>query len=190
MKIMFAVLLVFVALIGMVFTFAWMDGEFGDSPGGIGEGSFDPMTGVEKAYIEYTVAYMDSAANDINSLGYLFSAAEFENEEWTMAVAVVLNRIQSAFTSVSEVEAPPRLQEFHSVSLDTLGHAANFAGLVDGILNSGSAELDEESAAELVALSNGFQEAERLLNEFVSAHPIPEEPGSLDQPEAETSEAG
>jgi hypothetical protein len=174
LKIVFALVLVLVALVGMVFTFAWMDGEFGDTPGGLGTNARGPMTGVEKTYIEYAVSDLDSASTDINSLGYLFSAAEFDNEEWRMSVSVVINRIQTAFTRVAELEPPARLEQFHEVSLDTLGHAAKFAQLVDDILKSGNAQLDEESAAELVALSSGFQEAERLLNEFLEAHPFPE----------------
>lgn len=174
LKLIFALLLAFVALVSMVFGLAWMDGEFGDTPDGLGANASGPMTGVEKTYIEYTISHLDSASTDINSLGYLFSAAEFDNEEWRMAVAVVLNRIQSAFARVAEVEPPARLQEFHDVSVNTLGHAARFADLVDAILKSGNATLDEESAVELVTLSNGFQEAERLLNEFLQAHPLPE----------------
>ena len=173
LKIMFALLLVFVALVAMIFAFAWMDGEFGDAPGGLDANASGPMTGIEKTYIEYTIGHLESASTDINSLGYLFSAAEFDNEEWRMAVAVVLNRIQSAFARVAELEPPARLQEFHDVSVNTLGHAARFADLVNKILKSGNAQLDDESATELVALSNGFQEAERLLNEFVQAHPVP-----------------
>ena len=190
MKIMFALLLVFVALVGMVFTFAWMDGEFGDSPFGTSVNADGPITGVEKSYLEFMIAHLDMSASEISNLGVLFSNSDFENQEWQAAVYLTVSRIQAAFANVVNLEPTERLVPFHESALSTLSHSAKFGELVDGIVSSGSSQLTDEAVRELLALGQGFVETETLLDEFLDAHPVPEELSSSDRQDAQTSEAG
>ena len=186
MKIMFGVLLVFVTLAAMIFGFAWMDGEFGDSSQGEVRINADgQMTGVEKTYLEFMIAHLDMSSTQISSLGVLFSNADFENDDWKAATHLALTRIQASFANVVSLEPSERLKPFHESSKEALSHGAKFAEIIEGILNEGSTELNDEAATELLAAGQGFVETEALLNEFLETHPVPEE---LIAPEGDESD--
>jgi hypothetical protein len=176
LKIMFGVLLVFVALVAMIFGFGWMDGEFGNSLDGDVRISADgEMTGVEKTYLEFMIAHLDMSSTQISALGMLFSSPDFENEDWKAATFLAMSRIQASFANVVSLEPTERLAPFHESSLDTLSHGARFAEMAEEIVNAGSTELTDEAVTELVAAGNGFVKTEAVLNEFLKAHPVPEE---------------
>jgi len=176
LRIMSGVLLVFVALVAMIFSFAWMDGEFGDSSdGGVRINADGEMTGVEKAYLEFMIAHLDMSSTQISGLGVLFSNPDFESDEWKAATFLALSRIQASFANVVSLEPSERLMPFHESALETLSHGARFAEMAEGIVNQASTELTQEAIDELVAAGNGFVETEALLDEFLETHPVPDD---------------
>ena len=176
MKVMFGVLLIFVALVAMIFTFAWMDGEFGDSSDGAVRINADgEMTGVEKSYLEFMIAHLDMSSNQISALGVLFSNPDFENQDWMAATFLALTRIQASFANVANLEPTERLSPFHDSAVETLSHGARFAEMAEAMVKEGSTTLTQEAIDELIAAGNGFVETETLLNEFLETHPVPEE---------------
>ncbi len=179
MKIAAAFMLVVIALLGMIVALGWVDGQFGDGPQAGSE-----VTGTEQAYLEFMVARLELGGTSIGNLGYLFTNAEFDNEEWRMNVFLVIKRIEGAFTNVTEIEPSERLQPFHDASVEALSHSNSFAGMVEDMVAEESTELSDEALQELVAASNAFAEAEELLLEFLDAHPLPED---LEQEELEPS---
>jgi len=176
LRIMFGVLLIFVALVAMIFGFAWTDGEFGDpSDGGVRINADGEMTGVEKSYLEFMIAHLDMSSNQISALGILFSSPDMEDQDWVASTFLALTRIQASFANTVSLETTDRLAPFHETAVETLSHGAKFAEMAEAIVKSGSTTLTQEAIDELVAAGNGFMETEALLNEFLEAHPVPEE---------------
>ena len=194
MKIVFGLVLVLVALVGMVFAFAWADGEFGDSMReGVRVNADGPMTGVEKTYLEYMIVYLDMTATEVSNLSALIGTPVLDNQAWQDAAHITLDRIRAAHSSASGMEPTGRLQPFHQSSLETFSRAARFADIMEATLDQGSSDVTEEAAQELAALSEGFVETERLLNEFLEAHPVPPElipPAAESSPEEAAGAAG
>ncbi len=133
-----------------------------------------PMTGVEKAYLEFVLNHLQTVGEDIATLDLLFSSPDTEDEHWKASVTVLLNRIELAYASMAQLEPPERLQPFQASAAGTLEHAAAFAKALRDMLAAGTTTLSDEAAEAYVQTGEGFDEVNRLLTEFIEAHPVPE----------------
>ncbi|MFW6057152.1 MAG: hypothetical protein ACOC9B_07585 [Chloroflexota bacterium] len=170
MKIAAAFMFIVVALLGMIVALGYVDGQFGDGPG-----STDQATGIEKAYLEFVVARLETTGTNVGNLGYLITNAEFDDDEWQTSVYLTMNQIQAALANVKPLDAPPRLTDFHEASVQALSHSATFAELIEARVDTESAEVSDVAVDELVAAANAFATADDLLQEFLDEHPLPEE---------------
>lgn len=134
-----------------------------------------PMTGVEKAYLEFALNHLETVAEDLATLEFLFSNPDTEDEHWKASVTVLLNRIELAHASMALLEPTERLQPFQAAGTSALEHAAAFTTALRDMLAAGTTTLSDEAAEAYVQTSVGFDEVDRLLAEFLAAHPAPEE---------------
>ncbi len=134
-----------------------------------------PMTGVEKAYLEFALNHLQTVRDDIALLETLFSTPDLEDEYWKASVATLLNRIELADADIATLEPTERLQPFQDASVNALNHAAAFAKLLREMLLAGETTLSNAAAEEYVQTSLAFEEVDRLLTEFIVAHPVPDE---------------
>lgn len=175
MKIAAGLVAVLLVLLGMIAAVGYLDDSiaFGDPPQVVNsadDGS--PVTGVERAYIEFVVGVLQTTSNDINSLGVIFSQPDFEDDFWRSSATVLLNRIEMSYGALSPLEPSPRLQPFQDASVAATEHSGNFARIIRELFQQGRAELTDEAAWELIASAEAFDEAETLLTEFLEAHPL------------------
>mgnify|MGYP001051288756 CR=1 FL=1 len=134
-----------------------------------------PMTGVEKAYLEFVVSHLQTVNEDIALLEMLFSTPDFEDQYWQASVTTLLNRIEVVYQSLATLKPTERLQPFQDASVSALQHAASFVKLLRDMLAVDQTTLTEEAEQELIATGKAFGEADRLLTEFLEAHPVPDE---------------
>jgi len=133
------------------------------------------MIGVEKFYLEFVLNHLQTVAEDLSILELLFSEPDFEDEYWQASVTTLLSRIELAHESIVPLEPTERLRPFQAASVGALGHAAAFVNALRDMLAEGQTVLTDEATQELVKTSEGFAEADRLLSEFLAAHPVPDE---------------
>ncbi len=177
MKIAAGFMAVIVALLGMIAGIGNLDGSitFGEpSTDATSVDQGGPMTSVEKAYLDFMIATLQSVSNDIHDLGVLFNEPAPDDENWQAVVTILLNRIQLGSGVISTVEPTRRLQPFQDASVSALDHSAEFARLVRVQLEQGDTDLTEGAATELMAAADAFGQAEDLLTGFLAAHPEPE----------------
>ncbi|NLE94193.1 MAG: hypothetical protein GX600_00725 [Dehalococcoidia bacterium] len=177
MKIAAGLVAVLLLLLGMVAAIGHVDGSIAlGEPGADGPAMSDnsPVTGVEKAYLEFVINTLQQVSTDINSLGSLYRQPEMEDQYWKASVAVLLNRIEGGYLNVVELEPTERLVPFQDRAVEALDHSAQFARVIRGDLIEGQTELSQAAADELVAAAESFGEAEMWLGEFLEAHPLPE----------------
>jgi len=134
-----------------------------------------PVTGVEKAYLEFALNHLETVDEDLATLRSLLSTPDMEDEYWKASVAVLLNRIEMAYASIVQLEPTERLQPFQAASASTLEHAAAFATALRDMLAVGETTLSDAAEEAYVQTSQAFEEVYRLLTEFLEAHPAPEE---------------
>ena len=134
-----------------------------------------PMTGVEKAYLEFALNHLQMVTDDIDLLSRLFNEPDMDDEYWQASVTTLLNRIELAHASMAQLEPTERLQPFQAASTSALEHAAAFTTALRDMLAAGTTTLSDEAAEAYVQTSVGFDEVNRLLAEFLAAHPAPEE---------------
>jgi len=133
------------------------------------------MTGVEKAYLEFVLNHLQTVVEDLGTLELLFSSPDLDDEYWQASVPTLLNRIDLAHESLASLEPAERLMPFQSAAESSLEHAAAFATALRDMLAEDQTVLSEEATQELVKTSEGFDEVQRQLSEFLAAHPVPDE---------------
>lgn len=177
MKIAAGFVAVVLVLLGMIAAIGHVDGSitFGE-PSEDGPDAVDnsPVTGVEKAFIEFVINTLQAVSADIGTLGTLFSQPEMEDQYWQASVTVLLHRIEAGYPAIVELQPSERLVPFHESAVVALNHSAEFARLLRDGLVAGQTDLSEAAANELVAAAEAFGEAEAQLNEFLEHHPLPE----------------
>ena len=204
MKLMFGMVVVLVTLLGMILGIGRLDGltlgepseepaasaeadtpaeaetpAEADSPAGAETPAEQPgpvmATGEELEYLDLVMGLVRSVGNGINQVGSLLAEPAFEDETWRAQITALLVAIEKSPDAISEVVPPPALQSFHDASLLLADHCSKFAVLVYESLKEGEAEPSEEAMAELVKADEAFAEMDRLLTEFLSAHPVEQE---------------
>lgn len=177
MKIAAGLVAVLLAMLGMIAAIGQIDGsiEFGE-PSAAQPSAVDgtPVTGIEKAFLEFVVNALQSVSTDINTLGHLFMQPEMEDQYWQASVTVLLNRIEAGYASIAPLQPTERLRPFHDSAVKALDHSAEFAAILRANLIEGQTDLTEEAAIELMAAAEAFDQSEAVLNEFLDAHPLPQ----------------
>ncbi len=176
MKIAAGLVAILLVLLGMITGLYRLDNpSIADAPSGAGQAiDTGPMTGIEKAYLEFAVGHLQTVGDDVARLGVLFSNPALEDEFWRASTTTLLNRIELAHPSMATVEPTPRLRPFHEATVKALEQAAVFAGLLRDMLAADKTKLTDEAAQALYATGDAFEEADMRLGEFLDAHPVPE----------------
>ncbi len=133
------------------------------------------MIGTEKAYLEFVLGHLEMVNDSIALLETLFSTPDLEDQYWQASVTTLFDRIEGAYEGVVTIEPTERLRPFQDASVSALRHASAFVKLLRDMLMVDQTTLTEEAKQELIATGKAFGEVDRLLTEFLEAHPVPAE---------------